>query len=368
MKVNFNKTALHEALGLVTSVVPSRTPKPILKSIRINATEEKVCLSATNLETGINYDLNQVEVARPGDAVLPADRFAAIVRESTDDVVNLETSEAGCRIKGADSQFTMYTQDPQQYPAVPDFDGKPELEITLAKLQEGIGLSLFAVAKESTRYALNGILWEAKGKKLSLVATDGRRLARSKVEIAAKATGQLASGGAIVPAKTMALLDRLGGDEKEIVAVKIAGNQILIRCGNVVVSSNLVEGNFPQYEDIIPEGYDKKLVLKTEATLSAVRRAALLTNEDSRGVKMSISKDTLVFTSRAPEMGDAQIEMAVEYKGEPIEVAFNPQFLIDVLRVMKSAEFELELGQPDRPGLFRIGANFIYVVMPINIS
>jgi DNA polymerase-3 subunit beta len=212
------------------------------------------------------------------------------------------------------------------------------------------------------------VLWEIKGKKLLLVATDGRRLARSKVDIASKTGGDFPSKGVIVPAKTMALLERVGGDEKETVGVRLAGNQVLLRCGGAVISSNLVEGNFPQYEDIIPTGYEKKLKLDTQATLSAVRRAALLTNEDSRGVKLSISKNSLVFSSRAPEMGDAQIEMAVDYKGDEMEVAFNPQFLTDVLRVMKSADFELELGQPDRPGLFKSGANFLYVVMPINLS
>ena len=368
MKINFNRTALHEALGLVTSVVPNRTPKPVLKSVRITATEQGVRLSATDLETGINYNVGQVETAEPGEAVVPADRFAAIVRESTDDVIYMESSEAGCQIKGADSQFTIYTQDPQQYPAVPDFDGKAELEINLEKLREGIEQCLFSAARESTRYALNGVLWEIKGKKLLLVATDGRRLARSKVDIASKTGGDFPSKGVIVPAKTMALLERVGGDEKETVGVRLAGNQVLLRCGGAVISSNLVEGNFPQYEDIIPTGYEKRLKLDTQATLSAVRRAALLTNEDSRGVKLSISKNSLVFSSRAPEMGDAQIEMAVDYKGDEMEVAFNPQFLTDVLRVMKSADFELELGQPDRPGLFKSGANFLYVVMPINLS
>jgi DNA polymerase-3 subunit beta len=368
MKAKFNKAALHEALGLLTNVVPSRTPKPILRSVRITATEQGVRISATDLETGVDYGIDQVEVIQPGEAVVPADRFSAIVRESTDEVIHVEVSDASCQIKGADSQFTIYVQDPQQYPAVPDFDGKADIEVALDRLQEGVELCLFAAARESTRYALNGVLWEVKGKKLSLVATDGRRLAKSRVDIASKASKDLPAGGVIVPAKTMALLGRVGAGKDEIVGVRLAGNQIVLRCGNVVISSNLVEGNFPQYEEIIPADYDKKLVLGTEATLSAVRRAALLTNEDSRGVKMSVTKKSLVFSSRAPEMGDAEIEMAVDYKGEPMEVAFNPQFLIDVLRVIKSDEFELELGQPDRPGLLKSGANFLYVVMPINLS
>jgi DNA polymerase-3 subunit beta len=129
-----------------------------------------------------------------------------------------------------------------------------------------------------------------------------------------------------------------------------------------------VEGNFPKYEDIIPADYEKKLTLSTEATLSAAKRAALLTSEDSRGIKLTISKGSLVFSGKAPEAGDARIEMAIDYKGEPIEIGFNPQYLTDALRVIKSAEFEMELGQADRPGLIKSGKDFIYVLMPINLG
>ena len=251
---------------------------------------------------------------------------------------------------------------------MPAFDGEPQVEIALGSLQAGIEQCLFATARESTRYALNGILWEIKGKKLLLVATDGRRLARRRVSLARAATEQMAAAQIIVPGKTMSLLDKIGSGEKDTVAVRLVDNKILISCANVVISSNLVEGNFPKYEDIIPTDYDKKLALSTEAVLSAVRRAALLTSEESRGIKLSIGKGSIVFSGRAPEAGDAQVNMSVDYKGEPIEIGFNPQFLIDVLRVIKTPDFELELGQQDRPGLIKSGADFLYVLMPINLG
>jgi DNA polymerase-3 subunit beta len=175
-------------------------------------------------------------------------------------------------------------------------------------------------------------------------------------------------GQMIVPAKTMSLLEKIGFHEKDVVEVKLIDNQILLNCANVVISSILVEGNFPKYEDIIPTDYDKKLTLSTEAALSAVRRSALLTSEESRGIKLSIGKDKLVFSGRAPETGDAQIDMPIDYKGEPIDIGFSPQFLVDVLRVITTKEFEFELGTQDRPGLIRSGANFLYVLMPINLG
>ena len=368
MKVNFNRTAFVEALGLLTSIIPSRTPKPILRCVRITAREKEVQISATDLEVGINYLVFGVDIGEDGEVVVPADRLAAVVRESADEILSLQAEQGTCEIKGADSHFTIYGQESGQYPVVPGFEGQGDMEITLSNLQAGIEQCLFATAKESTRYALNGVLWEIKGKKLSLVATDGRRLVRCRVNLASEPDARLAAAKIIVPAKTMALLGKIGGSDKDTVAVKLVDNQILISCANVVISSNLIEGNFPKYEDIIPTDHDKKLTLSTEGVLSAVRRSALLTSEESRGIRLSIKKDSLVFSGRAPETGDAQVEMAINYKAEPIEIGFNPRFLIDVLRVIQTPEFELELGQQDRPGLIKSGANFLYVLMPINLG
>ena len=365
MKVKFNRSALQEALGLVMNLIPSRTPKPILQCLRITTEEDAVRISATDLEAGITFLVSQVEIAEAGDIVVPADKLNSIVRESLDDVIALEASEAAVHIVGSDSRFTIYGHDPQQYPAIPGFEGDAELEVKLAALQEGIELSIFSAARESTRYALNGILWEVSGKKLFLVATDGRRLA--KATVALDKSTKLPQERIIVPAKTMALLDKIAAHEDGTVKIRFVNNQIVLACDTVVISSNLVEGNFPKYEDIIPKDYDKKLTLSTDNVLSAVRRAALLANEDSKGIKVALDKGAMVFTSRAPETGDAQVDMAVEYDAEPIEVGFNPQFLVDVLRVLKADEFELHLGQGDRPGLIKSGSNFLYIVMPVNL-
>jgi DNA polymerase-3 subunit beta len=367
MKANFNRTALAEALGLLTSVAPSRTPKPILRCVQITAEDKEVRICATDLEVGINYSISEVQIEKAGEVIVPADRLNAIVRESVDEVLVLEASDGKCEIKGADSHFTVYGQEPGQYPVVPGFEGDAEIEIGLSNLQAGIEQCLFATAKESSRYAINGVLWEIKDKKLIMVATDGRRLARSTVKLASAPKGEVPEN-LIVPGKAMGLLDKIGGDEKDAVAVKLLDNQILMSCANVVISSNLVEGNFPKYEDIIPTDYTKKLTLSTEAALSAARRASLLANEESKGIQLSLETGKIVFSGRAPETGDAEVDMAIDYKGEPINIGFNPQFLIDALRVIRAADFELELGEPDRPGLLKSGRDFLYVLMPINLG
>ena len=369
MKAKFNRTALVEALSLVTSVIPSRTTKPILQCLKIEANKDAVSVCATDFELGITCAVSQVDIEQAGAVVVPADRFTAIIRESLDEVISIEVAEATCQIRGADSHFVIYGYEVDQYPAVPGFvEGQGQLEIGLAQLQEGIEHCLFATAKENTRYALNGVLWEVAGKSLVLVGTDGRRLAKVKVNLTTAVDEQLQTEKMIVPTKAMALVDRIGGDEKEKVEIRLADNRIIMRCDGVVISSNLVDGNFPKYEDIIPTENDKKVELNTAATLSAVRRAALLINEESKGIKLSLDKGSLVFSSRAPEMGDAQIEMAVEYQGPPIEIGFNPQFLVDVLRVIKKEQFELYLGQADRPGMITSGSGFVYIVMPVNLK
>ena len=366
MKVKFNRAALQEGLSLVASIVPSRTPKPILQCLRLVADEGGVTISGTDLEVGISYRVGQVEVSEAGEVVVPADKLASIVRESSDEVIELTEEEAAVHIRGADSHFNIYGHDAGQYPAVCGFGKKGDFNVGLGQLQEGIEQSLFAAAKENTRYALNGVLWEIKGKKLTLVATDGRRLARRTVNLNS-ASSKSGPGRVIVPAKTMSLLEKVGGEADTEVSVRFEDNQIVLSCGAVVISSTLVEGNFPKYDDIIPKDYSNKVVLGTEATLSAVRRAALLANEDSKGVKLSFSKDSLVFTSRAPETGDAQIDMTIKYDSPALEVGFNPQFLIDALRVIGSDEFEMELGQADRPGVIKSGSSFLYIVMPVNL-
>jgi DNA polymerase-3 subunit beta len=369
MKVTVNRSALAEALGLVTSVVPTRTPKPILKCVRIAASGKEMRIQATNLELGLDCLVSEVDVGAEGETVVEAERLAAIVRESAEDVLVLESSETTCEIRGADSHFKVYGQDPKQYPKVPSLgQGQADVTISLEQLQMGIEQCLFATAKESSRYAINGVLWEVKGKKLLLVATDGRRLARCRVDLQQAPAGEMAEKKVIIPARTMALLQKIGPREKENVAIKFVENQVLLSCANVVISSNLVEGNFPRYEDIIPSDYDKKLTLPTEGALSGVRRAALLTSEESKGIKLSLTRDTMIFSGSSPEAGAAEVRMPVDYQGEPIDIGFNPQFLSDALRVIRTPDFDLELGQPDRPGMIKSGNDFLYVLMPINLG
>ncbi|HOW69163.1 MAG TPA: DNA polymerase III subunit beta [Phycisphaerae bacterium] len=360
-----NRSGLVEVLNLATSVVASRTPKDILKSVRLTTTDDGLLISATDLEVGLRGVVRQVEVKSPGESLLPADKLMQIARESMDETLSIEDDGEKCHITGQDSIFDIYGHDPHEYPPVPDLEGPADLEIDSQVLHRLIERTVFSVAKENTRYAINGVLWEKRGRKLSLVATDGRRLAW-----ATGSTERVNSDDdrkMIVPAKTVSVLQRVLGSIEQQVAVQFSDNQVVVAGAGYTVSSALVEGHFPPYEEVIPQDNDKRIELPTESFLSAVRRASLLANDQSKGVRLHFGDGKLVLSSRAPEQGEATVSMVVDYAGPPLEIGFNPVFLTEALRVAASPIVTAELKDGMRPGIFRVGGDFVYLVMPVSL-
>jgi DNA polymerase-3 subunit beta len=367
MKLICNRGALLEALMVCGNVVASRTPKPILQCVKLTAADDRLTVAATDLEVAIRYSDSQVQIEQPGETLVPADKLRDIVRESVDDTLSIEISNDTANIRGQDSHFKIFTQSATDFPPVPDFEGEASFEIMGGLLKQLVGQTLFAAAKESTRYAFNGVLLVAKGKKISLVSTDGRRLAMAKGDLISDKLGK-DGGTAIVPAKALNLLDKLIDDPEETIAVQIRENQVIFHSPSATLTSNLVEGQFPPYEDVIPKDCDKMMTAATADFLSAIRRAALLTTEDSKGVRMQFTKKGLVLTSRSPESGEATINFPCKFEGADVEIGFNPNFVTDALKVVDSDEISLELTAPNRPGLLKGGPNFLYVIMPVNLQ
>jgi DNA polymerase-3 subunit beta len=290
-----------------------------------------------------------------------------IVRESVDDTLSIETSGENAIIKGQDSQFKIFTQNVAEFPPVPDFEGDPQFEIAGGHLKQLIGQTLFAAAKESSRYAFNGVLVNVKGKKVSLVATDGRRLAMAKGDLVSDNSGK-DGVKAIIPAKALTLIDKLVDDPEEAVGFQIKENQVLVHTSSATLTSSLVEGQFPPFEDVIPKDCDKQMTASTADFLAKIRLASLLTTEESKGVRLTFSKKGLVLSSRSPESGEATVNFPCKFEGSDVEIGFNPQFLIEALRVVDSDEISLDMTAPNRPGLLKGGANFLYVIMPVNLQ
>jgi len=369
MRVICNRSALLEALTVAGNVISSRTPKPALLCVKLTAEGDKLTLAATDLEVAIRYSDSQVQIERAGEALIPADNLRDIVRESVDDTLSLDVEANICHIKGADSHFKIFTQNATDFPPVPDFEGEPQFSLQAGQLKKLINQTLFAAAKESTRYAFNGVLIVAKGKKISLVSTDGRRLAQANGDLGTVGTLDKDGARAIIPAKALNLIDKLIDDPEDIVDFQLRENQVIFRTSSATLTSNLVEGQFPPYEDVIPKEGDKLMTAGTADFLSAIKRAALLTTEESKGVRLTLSaKKGLVLTSRSPERGEATINFACKFEGADVEIGFNPQFVTDALRVVDTDEITLELSAPNRPGLIKGGPNFLYVIMPVNLQ
>jgi len=235
---------------------------------------------------------------------------------------------------------------------------------------------IFATARENSRYAINGVLLKRDGKRLEMVATDGRRLALARSSL----SGQEKDAkpvSCIIPTKALGMLQKLIHDAEEPVQMAITDNQVLFsfgapgQPGRATLVSNLVEGAFPPYEDVIPKDQDKKVTFDRDVVSSAVRRAALLTNEESRGVRLAFKAKSknLELSSRAPEMGEANVKVDLAgYDGDDIEIGFNPQFITDALKVMTEPEVIMELKAPGKPGLIKSGNDFVYVVMPVTLQ
>ena len=374
MKVICNRGALLEALSVASNVVQARTPKPVLQCVKVTAEDDRLTISATDMSVSIRYTDTQVQVEQPGEMLVPADKFRDIVRESVDDTLAIEVATEKdavggtfANIRGQDSHFKIFTQKSSEFPPVPDFEGEADFELPGGQVKALIGQTLFAAAKEVGRYNFNGVLAAAGGKKIALVSTDGRRLAMAKGDLA---TDSLPKDGAkvIIPTKALQLIDKLIDDPAEMVGFQVRENRVIFHTAVATLTSNLIEGSFPPYDDVIPKDTDKKMTAATADFLSAIRRAALLTTEDTKGVKMFFSKKGLVLTSRSPEAGEATVNFACKYDGADIEIGFNPAFLTEALRVVDSDEVSLEMTAPNRPGLLRGGANFVYVIMPVNLQ
>ncbi len=378
MKVICDRAALADALNVVAGVVATRTPKPVYACVKFAAGsgEAGLTMTATDGEVGLRMGVDQVSVEQPGEALVPADKLLQIVRSSFDPTLTIEVKENAAHVKGADAHFTIYGYDPKEFPEIKPGEqedgGTLDCELPAATLQKIVARTLFATATESSRYAINGVLFDRKGKKLRLVATDGRRLAVA-IGGCTPGKGAAENSNCIIPSKALKLVLRLIDDPDALVRISLEETAVNFRIGDgpdaAALSSNLVEGVFPPFEDVIPRDQDKKVTFTTATLTSAVQRAALLTNEESKGVRMSFKEGGLTLTSRAPELGESEIEVDLnDYKGDPIDIGFNPGFIIDALRVVDEQQVIVEMKEPNKPGVIKAGSDFTYVVMPVNLQ
>jgi DNA polymerase-3 subunit beta len=370
MKVKCSRQQLAEAFSIASMVVPQRTTIPAITSVKITASKEKsggtVELACTDLEFGLKYSIPATEVKEEGTLVLPAARMAGILREASDQDVTIDSDGNLAHIRLPDANFKVVGIDPADFPTVPTFEEKAAVKIATEDLGAMIRKTQFAVSTEVVRYALTGQLFEIKGKEVRMVASDGKRLAYIKSRSSGKDGAK--DVRVIVPTKTMNLLDKVLSDEDDHVALNVEETQIKLKTKRALIFSRLIEGHFPDYEAVVPGNLDKKLTIPREALLSAVRKVALMTTDKTRAVKFNLGKGRIVLFTRTQDVGEAKVELPIEYKGEELEIVFNPDYVADYLKVVADETVELHLKDKASAGVFRAGKDYVYVLMPLTIS
>jgi len=365
MKFSCETKKLLAALQLVGSVIPAKSPREILQNVLIEAKDDSVHVAGTDLEVGIRFIVPDIKVDRKGAVLAEAARLTQILREAGGETISFEgTAPLEFTISYEGSTYDMKGFDPEEYPDVPFFEGD-HVEVDAPVLTSMIEHTAFAAARESIRFAINGVLFVVKKGVAHMVGTDGHRLAwiKKKVEIA-----QDVEFKGILPLKALDVLQRLLQESEEPVSLKFEENFILARCGQGSIASKLVEGSYPNYEDVVPRENDRIATINVEQMTSAVRQAAVLTGNESRSLRASFEDGKMTLTSRLPERGGAIIERGVEFEGESVKIGFNPDYLLDVLKITEEETIRLELKDKDRPALFKKGDEYLYVVMPVSIE
>jgi DNA polymerase-3 subunit beta len=351
-------------------VVPQRTTIPAIMNVKLTSVQEGkaggyVELACTDLEFGLTYRI-PAEVKEEGTVVLPTSRMSGILRESGEEQIAIDADGHLAHIRTSDSDYKVVGIDPADFPAIAGFEDRGAVQISTADLGEMIRKTQFSVSTESVRYALTGQLFEIRGKEVRIVASDGKRLAFIKSRTSGKGEGK--DIRVIVPTKTMNLLDKVFTDEDETVALNVEETQIRFRTKRAVIFSRLIEGNFPDYDAVIPGDRDKKITLDRESLLSAIRKVALMTTDKTRAVKFDLRKNKLILFTRSQDVGEARVEIPLTYAGEELDLVFNPDYVADYLKVVTDDTVELQLKDKTTAGLFRSGKDYLYVLMPLTVT
>lgn len=367
MKLNCSRSLLASAFQIVGSVVPTRTPKEILRNVKLTLADGRATLLGTDQEVGIRYEIPNVETDSVGEVLLPTQRVNAILREVQDDQISLEVDEDALWIRTTQSEFRLSVEDPAEFPNVATFEDENYYVIPGKALKQGIQRTIFATDVESTRYALGGVLMEIDADNLALAATDSRRLAVYRTTCSAQGNVAEEVGQPVIPAKAMSLIEKSIHDDDAEVKIAVHQNEILVQSNSSTIYARLVEGRFPPYRDVIPAEFQSRIEFVVGPLLSAVRQAMIVTNEESRGVDFSFSDGTLTLTSVGQDVGSSKIELPISYEGEPLVITFDPRFVQEFLRVLDSAgPVSLNLIDGNSPAVFKSDEQYTYVVMPLS--
>ena len=367
MKISCNREKLFGAFQLAASVASARSPKEILQNIKLTASEDAVTLMATDMDAGIRIDVEGVDVQTPGKALLSVQRIGSILRESSDEQLYFEVNGSSLIVRGLQSEFSLPSGNPDEFPTVVNFEEKSYHEISARLFREMIRRTIFATDAESSRYALGGVLLEMNDSEVLAVATDGRRLAR--MQGTGKSVGDHKTSGptTIIPSKTLSLMERSISDKDEVVHVAARQNDVLVRTSRSMIYSRLVEGRYPNWRQVIPNRDNAIRISGSVGPFyAAIRQAAVVADPESRGIDFQFGQGTMVVAARTADVGQSRIEMPISYTGELIKMTMDHRYVSDFLRALDlDATFHLEISGGSDPALFLTDDGYAYVVMPM---
>ncbi len=374
MKFKINRDHFSNGLAQVLNVVGSKITMPILSNVLIEAEKDCISLTTTNLDLGIRCKI-KAEVKETGSVTLPVKRLAAIINELPNvDVVFDSTPNHQVKLTSGGSTFRIMGIGKEEFPPLPEFGDEKSFTFEQAELTSMIRSVAYAQSSDETRYILNGVYFNFRDGKLSLVATDGRRLALISKELEVPIEN---SGSIILPAKTVSELMRmLNKGEKLKIAFNDRRASFQINTDkdssglidSIYLYSKVVEGNYPNYQQVIPKETHQRIKLERELFCQCVHRAALVTSEKSNSVKIKLTSNLLEITAQSPDFGEAHESMAIAYSGPDLQVAFNPAFVLDPLKALTKDEIFFELKDEVSPGVFKTLENFICVIMPVRLN
>jgi DNA polymerase-3 subunit beta len=369
MNLTISKEQIIHGLQSVQNVVSTRSTLPILSNVLLRADGDQLKFTATDLDVTVSCGV-EARIKKGGASTVPVKKLFGIVRELSDSEIELEVDEKhNCTIRAGSSFYRINGLGADEFPPLPQFQQDNVVTLAQETIRAMVRRTSFAISTDESRYVLNGIYFSLKDHKLTLVATDGRRLALAdeEADISDKCQGEF-----IVPGKAVNELNRLLQDKGEV-EIKFSENQVAFtlkdeKGASILVTSKLIEGNYPNYRQVIPAETKERISLMREEFLHALKRAEIMTSEKSNSVKLAFGKNKLEITANSPEVGEAKETLTINYQGKEMAIAFNPRYLIDPLSVLANDEVFIELIDELSPGVLKVNGPFLYVVMPMRLS
>jgi len=361
MKISISLNRFKKGLGAVEKIIASKNTLPVLNNVLIKVENNQVILSATDLEMGINYYLGG-KVENPGAITVPGKVLASFINNLNDEKINLEVKNNILLAQTNKSEASLNGISADEFPIVPKVEGKEILKIKGQDLKTAISQVAFSASFDESRPILTGVYFVADGGKLKLVATDSYRLAEKTLDVSVKDKINF-----VVPNKTIQELHRVINGPEEITIV-LSENQIMFILPDMELTSRIIEGEYPDYKQIIPKNFKTKAIISVHDLVNAVKTAGFFTRENANNVKLSIKKDEVGIEATSSQLGNFKSQLKSQVSGEDNEINFNYRYLLDTLNVIGSEEVSLEVVGKLNPGVIRpegVKADITYIIMPL---